>query len=326
MDKKVADRLTTGGELAPGDGERIVCIIARDVLPLNRQDSDSSPGLTTVWRGRWLILAFIVGLGLLSVAHALLTTEWYEAEVVLTPTGSKNTEGLANALGGLAGGLGALGLAGITLGGRDSAEPIGVLKSREFAREFIENQGLLHVLLADKWDAKAGRWRQTNPKKQPDIRDAVNFFHKRVLIVREDKKTELVTVDVEWTNAEAAASWANIIVDRLNEQMRARALAEAQANVDYLRNELAQTNVVAVQQAIAKLLEAEMQKVMVARGNKQFAFRVVDPAVVPKWRSWPKRTVVVALGILAGGLAGLMAVFVRESYKGRPSTNVTNVA
>jgi uncharacterized protein involved in exopolysaccharide biosynthesis len=326
MDKKVAGGPATGGELAPADGERIVCIIARDVLPLDRQDSDSSPRMTIMWRGRWLILAFIVGFGLLFAAYALLATEWYEAEVVLTPTGTKNTQGVANALGSLGGLIGALGLAGITLGSPNTAEPIGVLKSREFAREFIEEQGLLQVLLADKWDASAGRWKETNPKKQPDIRDAVRYFDKQVLIVREDKKTGLVTVDIKWKSADVAAAWANFIVDRLNEQMRARALAEAQANVDYLRNELTHTTVVPIQQAISKLLETEMQKLMVARGDKQFAFRVVDPAAVPKWRSWPKRTVLVELGILAGGLAGLVAVFVRESLKQRPSTKVTTGA
>lgn len=316
MDNKVAGP-------PPGDGERIICVIARDVLPLDRPDPDSSSFMITAWRGRWLILAFIVGFGILSVVLALTATEWYEAEVVMTPAGTKNTQGLANALGSLGGGLGALaGLAGISLGGQNTAEPIGVLKSREFAREFIEEQGLLHVLLADKWDAKAGRWKQTNPKKQPDIRDAVRYFDKRVLIVREDKKTGLVSVEIEWKSADAAAAWANRIVDRLNDQMRERALREAQANVDYLRNELAQTNVVPVQQAISKLLESEMQKVMVARGNKEFAFRVVDPAAVPKWRSWPKRTMVVALGILAGGIAGLIAVFARQAYKRSSSDHV----
>lgn len=313
MDNRLAGGSASGGEAASADDARIVCIIARDVLPLDRQDSPSS-FLVFVWGGRWLILAFIVGFGVLSAVSALLATEWYEAEVVLAPVRANDTQGLSSALGSMEGGLGALaGLAGISAGERDVAEPIGVLKSRQFAREFIEEQGLLHVLLADAWDAKAGRWKELNQRKQPDIRDAVRFFDKRVLTVLEDKRTRLVTVHIDWTNAEAAASWANLIVDRLNEQMRARALAQAQANVDYLNNTLAQTNLVVVQQAMSKLLETETQKLMVARGTKQFAFRVVDPAAVPKWRSSPKRTVWVALGVLTGGLAGLFAVFLRAS-------------
>jgi uncharacterized protein involved in exopolysaccharide biosynthesis len=312
----------SGGEPLP-DGERIVCIIARDVIPLDRSASGGEDLVGAVWSGRWMILAFIVAFGLLSVAYALLATEWYQAEVVLTPTGSKDRQGLAGALGNLSGGLGALaGIAGISLGASSTAEPLGVLRSHQFARDFIEDQGLLHVLLANKWDAKAGRWKESNPKKQPDIRDAVRYFDKRVLSVREDKKTGLVTVDVEWKNANLAANWANTIVDRLNETMRSRALEEGQANVDYLRNELAQTNSVAIQQAISKLLESEMQKVMVARGSKQFAFRVVDPAEVPKWRSSPKRTVAVALGLLAGGLTGIAAVLVRRALRSRPKSGV----
>jgi uncharacterized protein involved in exopolysaccharide biosynthesis len=306
----------------PPDGERIVCVIARDVLPLDRQEPVAGAWLATLWSGRWLIVGFVAVFGLASVAYALLATEWYQAEVVLTRTGTKDTQGLTSMLGNLGGGLGALaGLAGISLGAAKTSEPLGVLRSREFARQFIEEQGLLHVLLYKDWDAKAGHWKESNPKKQPDIRDAVRYFHRHVLSVQEDKKSGLVNVDVEWKDAEAAATWANIIVQRLNEQMRTRALAEAQANVDYLRNELAQTNVVPVEQAVSKLLEAEMQKVMIARGNKQYAFRVVDPAEVPKWRSWPKRTVVVALGVLLGGLLGVVAVFVRESRWLRPANS-----
>jgi uncharacterized protein involved in exopolysaccharide biosynthesis len=317
------DELASGRESVPSDGERIVCIIARDVLPLDRPEAATGDLLQIAWGGRWLILAFIVGFGLLSVAYAMLATEWFQAEVVLTPTGSKDRQGLASALGNLSGGLGALaGIAGISLGASSTAEPIGVLKSHEFARQFIEDQGLLHVLLADRWDAAAGRWKQSDPKKQPDIRDAVRYFEKRILTVREDKKTGLVTVDVEWKNAVAAAAWANMLVDRLNETMRSRSLEEAQANVEYLRTQVAQTNEVAVQQAVSKLLESELQKVMVARGAKQFAFRVVDPAEVPKWRSSPKRTVTLALGLLAGALFGLIAVFARRYYRTRRAGGV----
>ena len=312
-----------GRDALPGDGDRIVCIIARDVLPLDRRDAGTGPFMSVAWSGRWMILAFIAVFGVLSVAYALLATEWFEAEVVLTPTGSKDRQGLASALGNLPGGIGALaGIAGISLGASSTAEPIGVLKSHQFAREFIEEHGLLHVLLAKKWDEKAGRWKETNPKKQPDIRDAVRYFERKILTVREDKKTGLVTVDVEWQNADAAAAWANMIVDRLNEVMRTRSLQEAQTNVDYLRSQVAQTNEVAVQQAVSKLLESELQKVMVARGAKQFAFRVVDPAEVPKWRSSPMRAVDVAVGLLAGALFGLMAVFVRQYLRTRPTADV----
>jgi uncharacterized protein involved in exopolysaccharide biosynthesis len=141
--------------------------------------------------------------------------------------------------------------------------------------------------------------------------------------VDEDKKTGLTTIDVKWKDAAVAASWANRIVDLLNERMRARALAEGEANVEYLQKELATTTIVEVKQALARILETELQKVMVARGDKQYAFRVVDHADVPKWRSWPKRKVIVALGMLAGGLAGFAAVLIRERFARRSDARGT---
>jgi uncharacterized protein involved in exopolysaccharide biosynthesis len=136
--------------------------------------------------------------------------------------------------------------------------------------------------------------------------------------VNEDKKTGLITVGTQWKDPSVAAFWTNTIVDRLNDQMRTRVLTEGEANVAYLEKELAETNVVEMKLALSRILETELQKVMVARGDKQYAFRVVDHADVPKWRSWPKRKVIVAVGILAGGLAGLVAVFVREYLARRP--------
>ena len=308
---------TTDLQSGDVDRDRVVLVLARDVLSLAHQQADSTAFIDSVWKGRWLVLGFVVGFALLATAYAFLATQWYTAEAVLMPAGTKSTQ--AGGLTGQLDNIGVLaGLAAGALGSPRTAEPIGVLKSRDFARQFIEEQGLLHVLLADKWDASKGRWKESDPRRQPDIRDAIDYFDKHVLLVNEDKKTGLITVGTQWKDAAIAAAWTNTIVDRLNDQMRSRVLTEGEANVAYLEKELAETNVVEMKLALSRILETELQKVMVARGDKQYAFRVVDHADVPKWRSWPKRRVIVAVGLLAGGLAGLVAVFVREYLARRP--------
>jgi uncharacterized protein involved in exopolysaccharide biosynthesis len=318
MTKEPSREVMLDLEPGTGSGERVTLVVARDVLSPDRRRSDRDEFLTTLWKGRWVILWFVLGFALFGLAYGFLATKWYRAEVVLTPAPQKTNQALAGLAGSGTGGLLA-GLVGLNLGNANTDEAIGVLKSRDFARQFIEDQGLLHVLLADKWDARAGRWKETDPERQPDIRDAVRYFGKRVLSVDQDKRTGLITVAVEWKNAATAAAWANMIVDRLNNEMRTRALADGEANVAYLRRELGTTNEVAVQGAISRLLETELQRVMVARGDRQFSFRIVDPAEVPKYRSWPKRSIILAVAILAGGLAGVAAVFARQSF-GRART------
>jgi uncharacterized protein involved in exopolysaccharide biosynthesis len=267
----------------------------------------------TLWRERWLLCATIVVCTAISLAYALLATEWFRSEALLIPASPKSAQNLSGQLGSL-GGL--AGLAGINLlGANNTSEPIAVLKSRDLIREFIQKNGLLPVLYSKKWDASAKRWKDPRIDKQPDVRDGVRYFQRSILNVQDDKKTGLVTLSVEWTDATLAADWANQLIDRANEVMRDRAIAEAEANVAYLQNQLISTNQATLQQAVSRLLENELQKAMLARGNKEFSFRVVDRPEVPKHRSQPERRLTLALGFLAGGIIGVFVVLVRRALR-----------
>jgi uncharacterized protein involved in exopolysaccharide biosynthesis len=266
-----------------------------------------------IWQGKWLIIGVTVAFFLSSAVLVLTLKSWYRADVLLAPVRTTAADDLVNQLGSL-GGLASL--AGISVGG-STAEPLGVLESRDLAREFIEQQNLLPVLFARKWDAKSARWTPTDPKDWPDVRDGVKYLIDKIRTVKNDKKSGLITLTIEWTDAKTAADWANLFVDRANERIRARALVDAQANVNFLQRELATTSVVTLQQSVGRLLDNELQKVMLARESKEFAFRVVDRAEVPKWRVWPKRAQVVALATLFGGALSIYLVFLRDVIRRR---------
>lgn len=263
----------------------------------------------TLWRSRWLIVGIVAAFAVGSAAYALLSPPWYNANVLLAPAKEKTSLDLAGQLGSLAS---LAGLAGIEPGGTRSIEAVAVLKSRDFARAFIKDQDLLPVLFADDWDAQARKWRLAAP---PDLRKAVEFFDKKIRKVAEDRRTGLVTLSIEWKDPELAASWANLLALRLNENLRQRALVEAEANVKYLRQELESTSVVVLQQTVSQLLEREMQKLMLARGNAEFAFRIVDRADVPRLRSKPKRTLTVVVAVLLGGMLAVIVVLIRDAIR-----------
>jgi len=262
-----------------------------------------------LWRRKLLIVGITFAFAISSALIVLVMPSWYRAEVLLAPADEKTSLGLSGQLGGLAS------LAGISVGGGDS-ESVAVLSSRGLIRDFIEKRNLLPVLFADEWNSETHAWKSPDPDDQPDLRDAVRLFDRKVRVVSEDRRTRLVKLSIEWTDPGLAAEWADSLADELNDHMRLQALAEAEANVEYLQGELSATTAVALQQSISRLLETEMQKLMLAKGNKDFAFRVVDRAEIPKRRSRPNRPLFVLAAAAVGGILSVLIVLFRGADSG----------
>jgi uncharacterized protein involved in exopolysaccharide biosynthesis len=260
--------------------------------------------LAVIWRGRWLVLALGATFALSGALYAALATPWYRAEVLMAQSKDRSTDGLMSQFGGLAS------LAGISVGGGENAEPLALMKSLGFAREFIQAEKLETVLLSRKWDAAEKRWK--GPQEDwPDVRDAVEYFDEEVRQVVQDKKTGLVTLAIEWKDPVVAADWANKMASRLNSRMRERAIAESTENIGFLKAEMSQANLISLQQSIGKILEMELQKLMLARSNRQYSFRIVDPAHAPKKKAKPLIVPFTAVGGFLGLLLGVILLIGR---------------
>jgi uncharacterized protein involved in exopolysaccharide biosynthesis len=256
-----------------------------------------------VWRRKWWVAGFTALCTSLAVAYALLATQWYRAEATLMPRESRGGSGLVGQLAQFGDIAGLAGLGG--LGQSAKQEPMGVLKSKGFARRFIEQNDLVEVIANEMTRTPRG-----GNSEQPDVREVVDRFTRSMLVITEDKKGDLVKVAVEWKDPSTAADWANKLAIQVNDEMRSRAQAEAGRNIDYLRGQLEQTETVSLQQAIARLLEAEMQKMMLAQGTDQYAFRIVDEAQPPVRRARPKRTLIVMLTFMSALLVSALAAAV----------------
>lgn len=273
-----------------------------------------------VWSRKWTVLVVTGVFVVLGSVYAFAAKERFRAEVLLRPADTKSAPGISGALGGL-GGLASL--AGINIGVGNTAEPIAVLSSREFTAAFLEDQNLLPVLFPSRWDSANKTWKPSRFSGLPDIRDGVRYFDKNIRTVREDKKTGFVTMSIEWTDPNVAANWANLLVDRVNERMRNRALAESELNVTYLKQELASSNIVSLQQSIGHVLETELQKLMLAKATKEYSFKIIDHAEPPKWRSSPRRVLMIGASFIFG-LGSSVFYIVAKYAKGR-STKKWNV-
>lgn len=266
-----------------------------------------------LWRRKWFIVGLTTLFAVASVIYALIATEYYRSDVLLAPAEPRSTPNIANALGGLAN------LAGVSVGSRNSVEPLAVLQSRKFIGDFIQGENLMPVFFPEEFVLDDRHDNESEDGDNPDLRDAVRYFKNNVFSVSEDRDTGLVTMAIEWTDPRVAADWATSIVRRLNDRMRSEALKSAETNIAYLQSEFSRTSMFTLQQSIGRLLEAEFQKLMLARGNEEFAFKIIDPAQVPKIRSRPRRTLTVILATFVGGIISVLIVLVYNSIVTCPS-------
>jgi len=270
-----------------------------------------------IYAGRGWVIALTIVATLACSAWALLSTSIYRSSTVLAPVNpDRSAESLSSALGQI-GGLAAV--AGINVEPRDARteEALAVLKSRQFIEPFIADHKLLPRFFPRGWDSRTQNW-NVSASQIPTPWKAYKYFTERVLSIDRDKKTGLVTVSIDWRDRAEGAVWANEIVERVNDEMRVRALSAAVLSTQYLEKEREAAPFVETRNAINHLIETEIQRKMFASVTKEYVFRVVDRALPADADDVlrPKRVLLVLLGLFGGAFAGSIAVLVRFACRG----------
>jgi uncharacterized protein involved in exopolysaccharide biosynthesis len=268
-----------------------------------------------VWRQKRLILIGTGVIATLSVLITLTLPNYYRSSSLLAPAISGNSGGLA-ALAGQFGGLASL--AGVNLGGEDSGQvtlAIEVFNSRSFSLRFIEENNLSsQLLVATAWDSDSGEleydaelydvvnhsWRDTDSanKLKNDTHRLLKRYRKLVSI-KEDKKTGFITISVDFLSPETAKKWVEQLIVAINDEIRSRDVVEAQKSIDYLSAQLQKTTVAELREVFHSLIEEHMKTKMFAETREEYVFKVVDPAFRPERKAYPRRSVIVILSTMA---------------------------
>jgi uncharacterized protein involved in exopolysaccharide biosynthesis len=276
---------------------------------------------------------------LLGVLYAFLATPLYTAMIAIVP--SNNQEG--DALQSLASRLGpAAALAGINLGAGGSSKEtyLAILRSQDLAERFMARYDLLPDLFPERWDAKSKHWhRNSGPiswlsgkiswllaqlsgdrgwkdrTAVPSSGEAYEQFT-QIITIEESPTTGVVTVSFEFADPERAASWANKFVALANQELRARAVNESTKALEYLNGRLEATSMLELRQTMYHLVETHLEQITLANVRDEFAFTIIDAAVVPEQRSHPQRILTVALSLVVGLILGVMAALTWDSARG----------
>lgn len=249
-----------------------------------------------MWSRKFTLLGVAFCLGVLGGAFSFLLEPTFRSTVLAAPVDRAESRNLP--IGGALGGLASLANFGGTSGDR-TEEYIAVLKSRKFLRGFVEEKSLLPVLFSDQWNAATSAW--ISPDERPEFDDAYRLLTEQgVLSVSRNQDSGLVSVSIEWPDPSLAADWANELVSRLNEYLRQEAIRISAENLGYLNQELEKTQVAELRLTLFQLMGEEQKSAMLANSQRDYAFRIIDPAVEAKRRSSPRRALIAVLSAIVG--------------------------
>ena len=282
-----------------------------------------------IWRGKWVIIVVTAIFAVASVFYALSLPNIYKSEALLAPADSDQQGGLA----GLTGQLGGLAsLAGVNLGGGKTdktALAIEILKSREFFAKFAEEHDILPDLMAVKrWDlssntiiynesvysSRTKEWRRSSkPPRQsrPSYQEAKKVFEAQFK-VEQSPESQMIIISIEHYSPEIAKHWVDWLIQDINSVMKVRDREEAERSINYLQSQVNKTNIVEQKNLLYQLIEEQAKTLMFTEVRDEYVFKTIDPALVSELKFKPKRSLVVVLGVLLGGILSTILVFIRH--------------
>ena len=269
-------------------------------------DEASLSELWAVLSGRWVLIGGLAFAGaVVGAALSFAFTPIYTADVLLAPVTQSDADRLGGGLSSQFAGLASLTGLGMFGGGTDQQEAYATLQSRAITYQFISDHKLLPIFFESAWDPTSGQWRSSDPKKIPTLWDGAKYFDHKIRTVALDNKTGLITMSISWSDPKIAADWANELVTRANDLLRNKAIDHARKNLAFLQAQLEKTTIIEIRQAIYHLMEDQIKTLTLAQGSTEYAFKVVDPAVVPHRRTFPNRFLFLFGGLLLGLGAGV---------------------
>jgi uncharacterized protein involved in exopolysaccharide biosynthesis len=284
--------------------------------PIPQDEISLKEILQLLRRRKWAVLLVTAVFTIVAGVAAKMTPKTYKAVIIVSATTNTPGSGQSGGLNSVVSQFSGLAsLAGLAMGGDSHrAESIAVLQSEALTEGYIRDNDLLPVLYPKQWDAQQKRWKVTDPKKVPTVWKATQRFKRSIANVSTDTKTGLVTLTILWKDPSLAAKWANELVKKTNDYLRAKAIVEADRNIKYLNGEALTTDVVGVKTAIFSIMQNEINKEMLARGSDEYALKVVDPAFAPEEPYSPQPVMWVLIGLFAGLLLSLFAAFLKVAW------------
>ena len=124
----------------------------------------------------------------------------------------------------------------------------------------------------------------------------------------------MATIGVEHQSPYVAKAWTDLIVDQLNYFFRAKDKLEAQAAMDFLNAQIAQTGYTEIKQVIAQILQQKTQQLTLIEASEFYVYSYLDPPAVMEEKIGPSRSKISILGFILGGMIGIFMILVQSIF------------
>lgn len=251
--------------------------------------------LALLWRWKRRILVVWFAVVILTVVRLLLMQNIFTSDCLLallppervtSPSQMAGTGG--SVIGQLFGNLG---------GTSDAYSSVAYIKSRPILDAVIGNLDLKPQLFPKKWSKSKSTWKNDKTPTDWSARLALG----RRVDVNFDEYTGIVTLAVHWPDPTVAHAVALEFLAVANSMLRNQAIDEGQRRVAELYKESDAAAQAEVSALLADEITSAISRLASIRARTDYAFRVVNPPIVPEAKSWPPRTLILlAIGAITG--------------------------
>tara|TARA_E500000331_G_scaffold357739_1_gene420675 strand:- start:7867 stop:8832 length:966 start_codon:yes stop_codon:yes gene_type:complete len=285
-----------------------------------------------LWRGKF----WVSGITFIAVFISLMIALWlpniYRSEALLVAeSGNSSTlSSLASQYSGLAN------LAGVSLptsnDSNDKDIGIAKLRSRQFITNFIEKHNILPELMAEKyfdwssgevhldakvydeenniWTRKASAPFTSRPSPLESYEEFIE-----ILSVSEDRESGFISISIDHLSPIIAQQWVSWLVNDLNTEMMLEKTSETKQSIEFLTEQMNNTQIVELKQVFSSLMEEQTKILMLANSRSEYLFKTIDPAVIPELKAKPSRALILILGAFIGGLLSVLCIFILQHFK-----------
>ena len=291
---------------------------------------DQKELLLQLWKGRWFTffcLCCAIGLGVLVSRYA---TDIYQSEATLIP--ARNHVGMGESSGGAMGGLAMLSGIGLGVGKSSQAElDIATMKSRQFIIKLIDKYQLAPLIIAVKdWDMQQQEvifdTEKYNPGSQiwldesgqktkpPSVLKLYKEFMDN-LIIDYDSVTQITKIKYNHISPKLSKEWIEILINEFNLWARQKSVTDSTKRIQYLKTAISNTKVAEMKASFMRVIESQLQSLMMAEVQEDFAFEMIDPPLVPESPIRPNRALIMLLSIVLGVLFSWLVLIAHFLFK-----------